>query len=108
MVWLRERLLRHLRSGDDEIEFSVGFVSVMAGTLLAAELLKDYLSGSEPLSAAEPRVSFQFFSPLSRTNRSSAFARDPNCPMCDPSTIACQTWLNRYEALGTRLCPKPV
>jgi len=94
-----ERLLPHLRRSEDERAFAVSFVSVMAGTMLAAELIKDHLPYSGPLYASAPRGVFQFQSPLARSNRASAYGRDPKCPMCDPSTLACQTWADRYKRL---------
>ncbi len=76
-----ERLLPILRRDEGEPEFSVAFVSVMAGTLLGAELLKDHLPYGVPLSKGRQRAAVQFFSPLARSNRAVAFLRDPLCPM---------------------------
>ena len=83
-----ERLLPLLRRDGGEPEFAIGFVSVMAGTLLAAELLKDHLDHNLPLSEDSQRATFQFFSPLARSNRAAGFLRDPTCPMCAPATCA--------------------
>jgi ThiF family len=94
-----ERLLPLLRRDDGEPEFAVAFVSVMAGTLLAAELLKDHLTHGAPLSEAQQRAAFQFFSPLARSNRAVAFLRDPRCPMCVPKSIACSIWAERYGSI---------
>ncbi len=95
-----ERLLPLLRQDDGDSEFAVAFVSVMAGTMLAAELLKDHLVRTAPLCETRPRAAFQFFSPLARSNRAVPFRRDPTCPMCAPDSIACATWVRRYGSLA--------
>jgi hypothetical protein len=67
-VWIKtgkcglagERLLPHLRAESGPAAFAISFVSVMAGTMLAAELLKDHQAGSETLSDFAPRALFQF------------------------------------------------
>jgi len=105
--WLRagkcglagERLLPLLRSSDNPAAFAVGFVSVKAGTMLAAEFFKDHCASAGPLSESAQRATFQFHVPVAATNRASAFARDPQCPMCDPKTTACSFWARRYEQL---------
>jgi len=53
----------------------------MAGTMLAAELLKDYLAGSETLSDSVSRALLQFFSPLGRGNCAAEYPGHPDCPM---------------------------
>src|SRR5207237_1464379 len=95
-----------LRYGDGEGEFAVGFVSVMAGTMLAAEFVKGQLGYEGPLSEDLQRATFQFFSPLARSNRASAYRRDPGCPMCDPSTIACTRWAERYKCARFEVSPE--
>lgn len=107
---LGERLLPLLREADTPIQFAVGFVSVMAGTMLAAEFVKDHLPGVSVLSSTTQRASFQFFTPTARTNRASAYARDPKCPMCDPTTVQGQIWKDRYDRSisahsGIKQCP---
>jgi molybdopterin/thiamine biosynthesis adenylyltransferase len=92
-----ERLLGLMRGETRGGAFAVGFVSVMAGTLLAAELIKDQLSLAAPLSESQQRATFQFFSPLARSNRASSYLRDPRCPMCGPETPACRIWTGRYR-----------
>jgi hypothetical protein len=94
-----ERLLPLLRRDGVEAEFAVGFVSVMAGTLAAAELLKDHLGQRESLSEDRQRATFQFFSPLARSNRAAGFLRDPTCPMCAKDSIAHDVWSRRYGAV---------
>ena len=51
-------------------------------------------------SEAIQRATFQFHVPVAPTNRASAYARDRQCPMCDPNTTACSIWARRYEQLG--------
>jgi molybdopterin/thiamine biosynthesis adenylyltransferase len=97
-----ERLLPYLRRSEGESTFAVAFVSVMAGTMLASELIKDHLGADQPLSGKAQRAVFQFESPLARTNRASAYARDPRCPMCHPATLASQAWSTRYEGLAPK------
>jgi len=88
-----------LLRGVQATAFAVGFTSVMAGTLLAGELLKDYLSDAGPLDSSAQRALFQFFRPLAHTNRAAVYARDPKCPACVPTQTPCKIWKNRYEAL---------
>jgi ThiF family len=95
-----ERLLPLLRSSEETPTFAVGFVSVMAGTMLAAEFIKDHVALEGPLSESAQRAVFQFHLPLASSNRASVYTRDPACPMCDPSTIACTTWAERFNALA--------
>ena len=97
-----EQLLKVMRVEEGEPAFAVAFVSVLAGVLAAAELIKDDIESTGPLSAALPRMVFQFFSPLARSNRPNAYARDPNCPTCDPTHPAAGKWLQRYEGLLPR------
>jgi hypothetical protein len=94
-----ERLLSVLRHSDNGGQFAVGFVSVMAGTMLAAELLKDYGTHPGPLSESAQRAVFQFHNPAARSNRAAAYSRDPECSMCAPQSAACQIWAQRYAAL---------
>jgi molybdopterin/thiamine biosynthesis adenylyltransferase len=97
-----ERLLPYIRTTVNQPLFSVGFVSVMAGTMLAAEFVKDYMGIRVPLSESAQRATFQFHSPLASANRASAYGRDPSCPMCNPSGIACQTWQQRFSELDPK------
>lgn len=94
-----ERLLPHLQITEAPPLFAVGFVSVMAGTMLAAEFVKDHLECSVPLSESTQRATFQFHSPIANANRATVYGRDPICPMCDPTTIACQKWQQRFGQL---------
>ena len=95
-----DRLLQELRRSPGEQTFAVGFVSVMAGTMLAAELLKDHFANGVPLNRDNQRATFQFHVPLARANRSVPYARDAACPMCSPTAIGTHRWSQRYDALG--------
>jgi hypothetical protein len=87
------RLLPYLRQSDQTggsqpQRFAVSFVSVMTGTLLAAETVKDVLGADVPLTDTSSRLVFQFWTPTARTNRAAPYPRDPACPMCIPGTPA--------------------
>lgn len=98
-----ERLLHLLRRRDDDpTEFAVGFVSVLAGAMLASETVKDVLGLQVPLNNAFPRAVYQFQNPNASTNRTGPFARDPSCPKCDPSTEAAKIWQRRFDSLPPR------
>ncbi len=89
------------RTADErEARFAVGFVSVLAGTLLAGETLKDRLASCDvPLNDARSRAVFQFLRPLAQTNGPTFYHRDPACPRCDPSTTAGHIWQQRFSDL---------
>ncbi|HZZ28987.1 MAG TPA: ThiF family adenylyltransferase [Pirellulales bacterium] len=92
-----ERVLSHIRAQEDEPrEFAVGFVSVMAGTLLFAQLVKECMDSSVPLSDDTNRSVFQFWSSTSGRNKPSPLARDPQCPMCKPDAPATKIWSERF------------
>ncbi len=95
-----ERLLHFIRRTEDEPEdWAVGFVSVLAGTMLAAETIKEHLGVEVPLNGVLQRAVYQFENPAAATNRAGPFLRDPTCPKCDPSTDATSVWKRRYETL---------
>lgn len=76
--------------------FSVGFVSVLAGTLLAAEALKEHLGRTRPLDDALQSVKFQFWRPAEDANgRPRPVQRDPRCPACAPTAGGVDTWRDR-------------
>src|ERR1051326_1758193 len=94
-----EQLLPLLRRDADEPEeFSVGFVSVTAGALLAAELIKDHLAAIAPLDRAHPRAAVQFINPA-QTRGAQPYGRDPRCPKCIPDAPTSGIWENRYAAV---------
>jgi hypothetical protein len=98
-----ERLLHHIRQTDEgPRRFAVGFVSVMAGTLLAAETFKDVLGADTPLSDQLPRATLQFWRPTAKTNGASRYGRDPKCPMCKPGKLGADIWRRRFVELQPR------
>ena len=76
--------------------FAVGFVSVMAGTMLAALTVQESLRLG-PLHDSTCRAVFQFFDPLSPRNAPGMLARQSACPMCDPETPADGIWRRRFR-----------
>ncbi|MGZ9128182.1 MAG: ThiF family adenylyltransferase [Candidatus Binatia bacterium] len=89
-----EAVLKHFRQTEPQAHgFAVGFVSVMAGTLLAAELV----TGEPELARKANRSVVQFWSPAAATNRSSPYLRDPACPMCRPGSTAVRIWNERLK-----------
>lgn len=92
-----EGVLKHFRESEPQPHgFAVGFVSVMAGTLLAAELVMGDLKTANAIRQGNRSV-FQFWSPAAVRNRSSDYIRDPNCPMCRPDSPAVAIWDNRFQ-----------
>lgn len=96
---LGERAVAMLRPSSEPAAFAVGFVSVMAGTMLAAEFVKDHLTTSDVLCDEKQRAVFQFLKPLALSNRATQYARDPNCPRCNPHSAGCKIWSGRYETV---------
>jgi ThiF family len=104
---MSERALTRLRelSGADVPEFSVGFVSVAAGVLLASETVKAYLGATvtgkmnrDGFADHEPTsVAFQFWRPHAATNGACHLGRDPQCPACDPDMPAFAVWHGRWQ-----------
>lgn len=93
-----EALLPLLRIERDEAPFAVGFVSALAGTMLAAEVIKEHLNSNNSLSETKQRAVFQFQKPFARTNRAAEYKRDLTCAACDPNTAAVKIWKQRYNA----------
>lgn len=73
--------LQKFSGGSDEVEWAVGFVSVLAGVLLAAEYLKLGLSAARPaLTATNNTFRFQFWRPdKAKVNVVVGTPPDPNC-----------------------------
>jgi molybdopterin/thiamine biosynthesis adenylyltransferase len=93
-----DRLMERMRTDDQGTRaFAVGFVSVMAGTMLAAQTLKESLAVG-PLREHVSRAVMQFFDPLAATNRPQAYLRDESCPMCGTTAIGRPTWIKRHES----------
>jgi molybdopterin/thiamine biosynthesis adenylyltransferase len=98
-----ERLLAVMRSqGVGPEAFAVGFVSVLAGTLVAAELIKDVIAADVPLNDRNNRLSFQFMNSLAETNSAAPLGRDPACPSCIAGEPRAQIWKKRFDALEPR------
>jgi hypothetical protein len=93
------RLISQLRDEEAPTEFAVGFVSALAGALLAGELVKESLGAHGPLDADYPRAAVQFFNPAASTG-ASRFRRQPDCPMCDPAEPAAEIWAERFGAFA--------
>jgi molybdopterin/thiamine biosynthesis adenylyltransferase len=93
-----ERLLTVLHTTNNtEGVFSVGFTSVLAGVLLAAEFIKDCMGADIPLNRFANNFMFQLFDVLSPSNETSFLAIDPNCPTCSAKTLA--IWKQRFDGL---------
>ena len=95
-----ERITRHLRKeAESDAPFAVGFVSVLAGTLLAAETCKESMQIRMPLNDSTQRAVFQFLRPLAESNRPSFLATDPECPFCrsPANSDERRIWRQRYQ-----------
>jgi len=104
-AWIRDRkcsetgdrLVNELRTDDGSVPaFAVGFVSVLSGTLLAAELLKTIGRHPGPLDEARNRAVFQFQNPAAETNTSHFYSRDGRCMACSAENLGAQIWSRRY------------
>lgn len=92
-----DRIMRQLReTGGGPAAFAVGFVSVMAGTMLAAQTVRELAGTAEPFDGVRCRAAFTFLDPGSRVNQVSGYARDPGCYLCDPASPGGAVWLRRY------------
>lgn len=95
-----DRILNTLRRQTDgqPSVFAVGFTSVMAGTLLAAETIKLVLP--HPMSAMlnTNNVTFQFLQPTASCNAAAPLGREPRCPACAPDSPATRVWQQRLAA----------
>jgi molybdopterin/thiamine biosynthesis adenylyltransferase len=91
-----DRLIAHLRDSGAAAAFAVGFVSVLAGTMLAAQTVKEIMGTAHPFSGVACRSVFQFMTPESDRNAPTAYRRDERCAMCDPAAPAGQVWRTRY------------
>jgi molybdopterin/thiamine biosynthesis adenylyltransferase len=108
---LGDRMLDRLRPATGHrSEFSVGFVSVLAGVLLAAQVIKDSLGRSSqmlsvaseltdallpPLRAAQARFTLSMLDSVSTLPPARAYARDPACPACQPGPRM-DVWRSRW------------
>lgn len=87
---------------DGRQRFAVPFASCAAGTLLAAEVIKEQLNAPAPLAPSLPRAVLQFWHPA-RSLGARPYHRDPSCPVCRPGTLAADTWRERTAGRPTRL-----
>jgi len=93
-----ERLVDELRTDDGSVPaFAVGFVSLMAGTFLTAEVLKAIGNCAGPLDDTRNRALFQFQNPPANTNGSHYYPRDDRCTSCSPQAAAARIWGERFE-----------
>jgi hypothetical protein len=108
-LWIREgkcsqtgeRLIEELRTEDGSLPaFAVGFVSVLAGTLLASELLKTVAHFPDPLDEKRNRAVFQFQNPSAASNRAHFYSRDERCTACSQDNAGARIWKQRYERFG--------
>ena len=99
------RLLTQFRTQDsDEHAFSIGFGSMLAGVLLAAQTVKDALfragrlePGAVPLHGAVARARFPLLDLGSPAAGAAHYRRDPNCPACAPQAPASDIWRRRFR-----------
>lgn len=110
-TWIRDRrcsetgdrLVEELRTDDGSVPaFAVGFVSVLSGTILAAELLKTVSKNAGPLNEASNRVVFQFQNPAAVTNRTQFYSRDETCTACSERNAGAHIWRRRYDAYKSK------
>ncbi len=96
--YVGDRLAARLRPGGvGPAAFAVGFVSVIAGTMLAAQTIHEAVEW-RPLDGLMARAVMTFADPTAATNRPTRFGRQPDCPMCNPETPATDIWRRRYDA----------
>lgn len=90
-------LIAHLRTTAAGVNaFAVGFVSVLAGTMLAAQTVKELIGTTHPFIGVTCRAVLQFLNPSSDRNAPTPYAREEGCAMCDPDIPAGQIWTDRY------------
>jgi hypothetical protein len=97
------RLLTQFRTDPDEHAFSIGFASALAGTLLAAQAVKDQLLRDGTVAAedavlhgATARARFPLLDLGSRIAGPGLYGRQPDCPACDAAAPAAAIWRTRY------------
>jgi len=93
-------VLNELRRGDESPQmFSVGFVSVFAGTALAAELVKEFSGLDGPLDDKSQLAKFQFLLPSASENGAArAVRRDLACRHCEAGSAGVQVWERRARS----------
>ncbi len=99
-----DALLERLRPSDGgAAQFSVGFMSVLAGTLLAAQVVKDAIRrdaapagivDNVPLYGPNARFLTNCLDPVHAAAGVRLYARDSNCPAC--RGVRADVWTQRY------------
>jgi precorrin-6B methylase 2 len=101
---LGDQMLERLRpSAGTAPEFSVGFVSVLAGVLLACQVIKDAYFGAQVETAEiapalvgdRARFTTNLVAPLSPLGAVRTYQRDRSCPCCAPGARR-DIWLRRW------------
>jgi molybdopterin/thiamine biosynthesis adenylyltransferase len=93
-----EALLAVMRVSFEEraARFAIGFASVAAGTLLAAETIKLGIPDAQGMSLDRNRAVLQFQRP-DKNGAASALAREGTCPACREGA-ALRIWRERFAA----------
>ena len=98
------QMLARFRTSPGETQFAVGFVSVLAGVLLAAQAIKDALvragahaAGTVPLAGRVARARYPLLNLGSPVAGPAPYGRDAACPACAPGSAAMRVWLSRFE-----------
>lgn len=97
---LGDAMLTRLRaSTGSRAEFSVGFMSVLAGALLAVRVVADSIARSNRANNTstqpmETRFVLTLLDPTAITNGRRPYPRDPNCPCCSP--LRRTSWLSTF------------
>ena len=99
-----DALLDHLRPSDGSAaQFSVGFMSVLAGVLLAGQVFKDTvvragdpdrITDGVPLAGAEARFVANMLDPVNALAGVRRYGRDNECPTC--RGVRADVWANRW------------
>jgi hypothetical protein len=93
-------LVEHLRASHaGAAAFSVGFVSVLAGTILAAQTIRELLD-DRCLNGILCQATVTLLDPLAQTNAPGFYQRDAECPICDPTALAHEIWCGRYSSFA--------
>jgi molybdopterin/thiamine biosynthesis adenylyltransferase len=94
---IESRVLAAARAGSPQApQFAVGFVSTMAGVLLAAETVKEVSGLPGPLDETNARTVFQFENPSAESNGFTRHVRDPRCVVCKTGGAVLEVWKARY------------
>lgn len=99
-----DALLDRLRPSDGSAaQFSVGFMSVLAGVLLAGQVLKDEIrragdpnriTDGAPLAGVETRFVTNLLDPINTLAVVRRYSRDNECPAC--RGVRADIWANRW------------